>query len=764
MTDPLEELREAARASLAPVEGEVAVPGLVDPVEVLLDRWGIPYVSAASLDDLWFAQGYLQASERLFQIELALRASAGRLSEWFSDLALPSDRFARTVGFARIGEREAERWGAASLAMMRRFVDGARAFVASAPAPPIEYAMLASTPELPEDLGAWAAAFAYLAWGLSGNWDRELLRHRLAERRGPGAVETFLPPLPADPPELAAASLAGRLLDGLPRSAGQGSNGWVVSGARTASGAPLLANDPHLLVQQPQPWFEIHLRAPGYEARGVAFAFAPGIVAGTTAHHAWGITNVSGDVQDLYVERLSEDGSAAEFEGAWEPLVVRTERIEVRGGAPVDLEVRETRHGPLLDAVPIGSRSSEFVPVEGTFALRWTAADGLLEPANLIDIVRAASFEAFREALRGVSCPGQNVLYADADGTIGLQCTGLYPIRRRGDGTAPVAGWTSEHEWDGYVSFEELPWSTSPGPDYLVAANNRIHDEDYPHLIGLDVHVPLRARRIAERLEGVDAVTAGECAAIQVDTVSLAARRLLPRLLEASASSDRARDALEWLGTWDADLAARSREAAVYEVWLGAIASAVFGEGEDPETFAAYFAAREAFVCSALPAMLEAGWTATGGGETRNDLLGSALEASLDRLEQELGADPSAWRWGALHRARFAHPLARLPGLGELFVAAEQEIGGDEQTVLQAGVDGRLGFDVTVVPSWRQVVDLSNVDATHAVLSTGQSGNPASPHWNDQSPLWAAGELRPCPLTRPAVEAAAEHRLVLVPG
>ena len=762
MADPLEELRQAARAALAPVEGEVSVPGLAEPVEVLRDRWGIAYVSAASLDDLWFAQGYVQASERLFQIELALRAAAGRLSEWFSDVSVPADRFARTVGFGRIGAREAERWTDASIAMMRRFVDGARAFVDSSPASPLEYAMLAVAPALPEDLGSWAAAFAYLAWGLSGNWDRELLRMRLAETKGPDAVRTFLPPLPVDPPGLAAASLAGRLLDGLPRSPGQGSNAWVVSGARTASGAPILANDPHLLVQQPQPWFEVHLRAPGYEARGVAFAFAPGIVAGTTAHHAWGITNVSGDVQDLYVERLSDDGSAAEFDDAWEPLAVRTERIEVRGADPVDLEVRETRHGPLLDTVPIGSRNNEFVPLGGSFALRWTATDGLLEPAALIGIVRADSFDAFREALRGVSCPGQNVLYADVDGAIGLQCTGLHPIRRSGDGTVPAAGWTSEHGWEGYVPFDELPWSRGHGASFLVAANNRIHDEDYPHLIGLDMHVPLRARRIAERLRADEAVTAAACAAIQVDTMSLAAQRLLPHLLRATAGSERARDALARLATWDGDLAAGSREAAVYEAWLAAIAPAVF-DGDDERTFAAYIAAREAFVCSALPAMLDSGDPSPDGG-TWGELLGRALEATLDRLEAELGADPTGWRWGALHRARFAHPLARLPGLGAMFVAAEHEIGGDEQTVLQSGVDGRLGFEATVVPSWRQVVDLSNVDDAMAVLSTGQSGNPASPHWNDQSPLWAAGELRACPFTRPAVEAASEHRLVLMPG
>ncbi len=746
MADPLDELREAARAALPRLEGEVAVPGLRAPVEVLRDRWGIPYLSAASLEDLWFAQGYVQASERLFQIELALRASGGRLCGWFSDLTLPADRFARTVGFHRIGALEAERWNEASRTMMDRFVQGARAWVAGMPAPPLEYAMLAVAPELPEDLEEWAAAFAYLAWGLSGNWDHELLRLRLSEALGTEAAAALLPPLPADPPGLAAGSLAGRLLEGLPRSSGTGSNNWVVAGSRTASGRPLLANDPHLLAQQPAPWFELHLRAPGYEARGVAFPFAPGIVVGATSHHAWGVTNVSGDIQDLYVERLNDDGTAAEFDGGWEPLTVRSESIEVRGGPPVTFDVRETRHGPILETATVGVTGTEYERLDGTFALRWAAVDGLLEPSALVDLVRATSFEGFREALRGLSCPGQNVVYADVDGTIGFQCSGRFPLRRAGDGSAPVAGWTSEHEWDGYLPYEELPWSKDPGSGFIVTANNRIHDEDYPHLIGLDFHPPFRARRIAELLEGNGTVTVDDVGSMQVDTRSLPARRLLPWLLETEARSDRARRALGALEGWPCDLRADSAAAAVYEVWIGRIAALAFGgEGDRRALFDAYFAWREAFVCTALPAMLEERRTPPAG-RSWPEILAAALEDAVDFLAERLGADERDWRWGALHRVRFAHPLARMPGLGPLFVAAEHELGGDEQTVLQAGIDARLGFDAVVIPSWRVVVDLSDPDATRAVLTTGQSGNPASPHWNDQSALWAAGALRPCPV------------------
>jgi penicillin amidase len=758
--DPLHELREAARAALAPTEGELELPGLQEPVEVLRDRWGIPYLSASSLEDLWRAQGFVQASERLFQIDLALRAGTGRLSEMFGELTLPADRFARTVGLHRIGAREAERWNGRSRAMVDAFVAGARAFVEQMPAPPVEYSLLGLRPELPEDPGAWASALAYVAWGLSGNWDAELLRARLRERV-PELAGALLPPCAPEPPWLAAGSLGGRLLDGVPRSRGAGSNSWVVAGSRTATGRPLLANDPHLLVGQPPPWFELHLRAPGYEARGVALPFAPGILIGTTPHHAWGITNISGDVQDLYIERLSEDGTAAAFEGGWEPLALREETILVRGAEPVTITVRETRHGPLLDTIPVGVALTEFAPVTATLALCWTATEGLLEPSALVDLVQAGSFEEIREVLRALSCPGQNVVYADVEGTIGYQCTGRYPVRRSGDGSAPVPGWNGEHEWDGWIAYEDLPWSKDPGRGWIVTANDRTHDEDYPHLIGLDMHTGFRAERIAELLGAEPAIDLETSARMQTDTVSLPARRVLPRLLATPARGSDAAGALDLLRAWDGDLRADSAAAAVYQVWLGRIAARVLDAERDPETFAAYFAWREPFTCAALPALLDG--PAPGGGSW-DELLAAALEDAVAFLRERLGEDPSAWRWGALHRVRFAHPLARLPVVGASFVAAEHELGGDEQTVLQAGVDARLGFEAVVIPSWRVVVDLADPDRSMAVLPTGQSGNPASPHWSDQTELWARGELRPCPVSRPAVEAAAERSLWLRPG
>jgi penicillin amidase len=768
MDDLLEGLREGARAALSPVEGDRSVAGLREDVEVLRDEWGVAYISAAHIDDLWFAQGWVTASERCFQLELALRAATGRLSELFADATLPLDRFVRTIGLHRAGAAIAAGYDDASRSMMDCFRAGARAWLEVMPSPAPEYVLLGSTPELPDDEASWAAATAYLAWGLSGNWEAEVLRAAIADRVGWEAAGELLPGSVAGDGWPAAAALDLALPDGAPRrSPGQGSNNWVVSGERSSSGKPLLANDPHLLAQQPGAWLEMHLRAPGYEARGVAVPFLPGVLIGTTAHHAWGTTNVTGDTQDLYLERLSDDGAAALFEDVWYPVAVRREAIAVRGRtAPEILEVRETRHGPIIEAYLVGVLDPEVVEhrIGATYALRWVGAERSLSPSSAVAVARASSFEDFRDAVRAVECPGQNFVYADVDGTIGYQCTGAYPRRRAGDGTSPVPGWTSEHEWDGFVAFEELPWSKDPKRGYLATANQRIHDDAYPHLIGNDFHTPYRARRIVELLEARPLHSVETFAAMQSDTVSLPAREQLPSLLEATPATVTNRAALELLQAWDADLRADSAAAAVFEVWTSRIARRVVEPRLGAELFARYYAWRESFNDRLLPTILsepESGWW---GDDGRAEVLRRSLDDALQELEDRLGPDRGRWRWGSLHQVRFAGPLARVPAVSELFTAAVVELGGDEQTVAQAGCDARDGYPAAVVQSWRQVIDLADPDRSLGVLPTGQSGNPASPHWSDQAPLWAAGEHHALPLSRRAVESAAATALHLTPG
>jgi penicillin G amidase len=764
VNDFIEGLRGTAAASAFPTERDLRLAGLAAPVEIGRDAWGAAYLRASSQDDLWFAQGAVTAGERLFQLDLILRSANGRLSEVFSERTLEADRFARTIGFHRAGAKLLEGWSERDHAMHARFRDGVFAWIDAMPARPVEYTLLDLDVDIPRDEGAWAAAFCLLAWGLSGNWDTELLRMWIDDAAGHEAVARLLPPPPTDPPTVPAGAHLGAVFDAIPRAPGAGSNDWVVAGTKTASGAPLLANDPHLPVQQPAPWIELHLEAPGYRVRGVALPFSPGVLLGTTAHHAWGVTNVSGDVQDLYVEHLDAGGDAASFDGAWEPLTIHRESIAVRGEDDVVLEVRETRHGPLVDVYPNGINDVAYEPIgaDVALALRWTGAQGFgIRPSLVLEAAGATDFPSFRQAALGLTCPGQNFVYADVDGTIGYCCSGVFPVRRAGDGSAPVPGWTSGHEWDGWIPSEELPWAENPGRGFLATANNRIHDDAYPHMIGRDFHTPHRVRRIAERLTASDAHDVASMTALQVDTVSLASSRTLPLMLAAVPAPEDplVRAALDLLRGWEGDMAAGSAAAAVFNVWSARIARGVLFPTLGEDLTDRYHGWRETFQCEVLPELLS-----DRNGWVDAELLGSTLGEAVAELRTAQGEDPAAWSWGALHRLRLRHPLGTIPGLDALFLAVDAPIGGDEQTVLQTGFDGRAGWEAAIAPSWRVVWDLGDLDRSVGVLPSGNSGNPASPHWNDQSADFLAGRTHALPFTEEAVEAAVVSRLRLLPG
>ena len=774
-------LKEVARRGLPPVEGEVRAPGLEAPVEVIRDGWGVPHIYARSLHDAWFAQGYVVASERLFQLEFFGRLGTGRLSELFSELTVPVDRYVRTIGWNRIGERLGAQYDDLSLEMVHAFAGGARFWLETMPEKPVEYHVLDAEPWLAEDdelPAIGAASGAFMAWGLSRNWDHELLRAEIAERLGPEAMRELFPDLDTEAAVVEAGKEGGPsrlalLRDAILPPPGQGSNNWVVAGSRTASGKPLLANDPHLAVATPSIWFECHLSAPGLEVAGVSLPFSPGVVIGHNDRIAWGFTNTEGDVQDVYLERISEDGRSVEYRGEWEPLIVHREEISVRGRDEPDvLEVRESRHGPLMTAYTVGV--ADPVIVEGgirrSYALRWVGAEAGIQPSTLHRLNTARDWDGFRAALEAWRCPGQNVVYADTDGNIGYQMLGVYPIRRRGDGTVPVPGWTDDYEWDGWIPFDELPRAFNPDEGFLCTANNKVHGDDYPHLITRDWLPPYRARRLAELITQTERHTVESFARMQLDTVSLPAREIAPSLSRIEPVDDRQKSALAMIAQWDGDLAADSAPAALYEVWCEHIARAVLGRVMDDELLTHFHGRREwsnAFQYQVLPTLLRyptGRWFGADGAAARDRVLGAALDAALDDLTTRLGDDMESWRWGSLHRVRFAGRLAIIPDLADLFTAGEVEVGGDEQTVHQGMFEPGLSYEVVVAPSWRQVIDLADLDASVGTNTVGQSGNPASPHFGDLVELWGSGRHHPMPFSREAVERAAEATLRLLPG
>ncbi|MGH2723626.1 MAG: penicillin acylase family protein [Actinomycetota bacterium] len=777
----VEMLEQGARQALPPVEGEVRVPGLRGPVEVKRDRWGVPHIYASTLADVSFAQGYVIASERLFQLEFLGRVGQGRLSELFGELTLPVDRFVRTAGWNRAARRIAAGYDDRSRELGAAFAAGTRAWVETMPSKPIEYQVIGVDPALPseeEATEAGAAGAVVLAWSLSRNWDHELLRAEIAERAGIDVMRELFPDLDTEAP----VALAGKngdpdrtalLRDAILPPSGQGSNNWVVAGRRTETGKPLLANDPHLAVAFPSVWFECHLSAPGLDVAGVTFPFAPGVVIGHNDHIAWGFTNTEGDVQDLYLERLSGDGRSAEYEGAWEPMTVHREEISVRGRAePEVLEVRESRHGPLLDSYMVGIADPQVVEggITRSYALRWVGAEHAVQPSVVFALDTARDWQEFRAAMERWTCPGQNAVYADTEGNIGYQLTGRYPVRRKGDGTVPVPGWTSEYEWDGWVPFDELPRALNPDDGFLCTANNKVHDDGYPHNLGRDFLPPFRVRRIAQLITERERHSVESFARMQTDTLSLPAAQLLPHLLDIEPADDGQKEALALLAEWDRDLGAGSAPAAIYEVWCEHVARATLRPMLGEDLFTHFHGRRQwtnAFQYQVLPTILAyptARWWGGDGRAARDRVLREALGSALDELRRELGEDVASWRWGALHKASFVARLAMIPDLAGLFTGGVVEMGGDEQTILQALFEPGWSYDVAVAPSWRQIIDLSDLDASVGVYPGGQSGNPTSPHFADQIELWAEGRAHPLPFTPAAIEEHAASTLRLIPS
>jgi len=780
MTDLAQQVLEQARRALPPVEGRIRPGGLQRDVEVIRDRWGVPHIYAQRLHDLFFAQGFVTASERLFQLDFMLRLGSGRLAGLFSGIALDLDQFIRTVGWNRAGRRVADGYDDLSVEMAHAHLAGVRAWLDVMPARPPEYEVLDLEPQLPEEDGltAGASAAVFMAWGLSTNWDAELLRAEIADRLGYEAMGALFPDASTEPAIVVAGKEGGTdgrrsaldiLRSAPPIPNGQGSNNWVLAGTRTVTGMPFLCNDPHLVTQMPSIWFECHLSSPDYEASGVTLPFSPGIVIGHTAHHAWGFTNVGGDTQDLYLERLSDDGTAALHNGRWEPMTVHREEIEVRGGDPMVVEARETRHGPILDSYMVGTAAPQVVTggITETFALRWTGFDRAIQPSTLYRMATARSFGEFREAVRTWECPGQNMVYADVEGTIGYQCTGTYPIRREGDGTLPVPGWSDQYEWDGAIPFEELPWAENPEEGFLATANQKIHDDSYPYLIGKDFLPPYRARRIVQMITTTEKHSRDTLARMHMDTMSIPARHIVGILAEVEPADDAQKEALSHLDGWDGDLAEDSVAACIYEVWTKHIALAVLSDRLGPELLDHFWGRRQwtnQFQYQVLPSILEfptAMWFGADGTAARDDVLRAALDGAVAELTATLGDDMTAWRWGALHKVRFPGPLAIIPDLAEVFTGGVVETGGDEQTVRQSMWEPGAGYDAVIIPSWRQIIDLSDIDASVGIHTTGQSGNPASPHYRDFVQPWAKGEYHPLPFSREKVEEHAASILVL---
>jgi penicillin amidase len=818
-----------ARASLPQLDGELRLSGLGGPVEVLFDGFGVPHVYAAGPEDAWFVAGVLHARERLWQMELYRRAAYGRLSEVLGERTLAVDQRFLTLDLRAAAEAEWRSTPPAVREALPRYAAGVNAHLrlATGRRRPLELQVLGLIPDEWTPIDSLAVG-RLLAWRLAENHQAELVRHALAARFGlseairlggryppdaPSVMQGLAasalsrregPALPASevsgpsrreasaPPASVASSgsrraapalptnvVSGLAMSGLewlqPSARRGGSNNWVIAGKRTATGRPLLANDPHLQMEFPGVWYEMHLVAAGLDVIGVTVPGTPFVVLGHNARIAWGMTNTGADVQDLFIERIDLARREYLFQGQWLPVQVERKEIAVAGGDTRSFEVWRTRHGTVFAEVgleweqapawlsPAHQRDGE----RRAFTLRWDATGremaGAFEALN-----RSGSWSDFTAAIERFAAPSQNFVYADIEGNIGYAMSGALPERSGSVGSWPNDGTTGEGQWTGSIPPSSLPRLFNPDRGYITSSNNLI-DRQWSGLITRDWAAPYRATRLSRLIEAAEQVDLSTAATWQNDVTSLAAIDVLAHVDAALAAAGKQQDTpaanvLSELRAWDRRMDARP-VGTLYQQFEDALWRRTFSDEMGEPLFSRFYEWAGAERPAGVYAILDdptSRWYADiatlDRRETRDDIYVLAARDAAAESASEGRA------WTDAHIARFDHPLGSAAApLAWLFNRGPVPLPGDSYTINRASYHRLRPFAVWEVVSWRQIFDVGQWDQTRVVLPAGQSGHPLSPHYVDQTELWRTGQYRAQPFSRRAVEESRAHRLLLVP-
>ena len=790
MDEDIRQMKVLARKSLSPTSGTTTVAGLKDEVRIVRDKWGVPHIFANNVEDLFFAEGYTHAQDRLWQMEFTRRVACGTLAEMLGEAALDFDIFMRTAGFKRTAEVAAEimKKEFDDLTMGLPYIQGVNEFIKrSIDNPPFEFAVLGWQPS-PWTLTDTCACSLYSIWWTSMSWCVEILRASLIERLGEKRARELFPSFPPEASLVVASqrqsddigAYMSALQKGLSRYANSdlshaACNNWAVDGAKSSTGKPILAHDWHMPISMPCWYYEVHLIAPGFNVVGATFPGMGDVVLGHNGRIAWNETALPAAIMDTYVEKFNPDNSHQYlYQGKWEEVEVHLEQFHVRDrDQPVTREVLITRHGPVMDSIIVGLTNPEIkkLPHQG-IAVRWIGHD----PSNLVlsgqafwKLNQAKNWEEFRNALRlYVLYPG-NFVYADTDGNIGYQASGLIPIRAKGQGLVPVPGWTGEYEWVGYIPFDELPSAFNPPTHFLATANNKMVHEDYPYHITHDWLASHRVRRIVQLLNAKEKYSLEDFKKMQGDVYSLWAEQLVPFVTRLKAQDRRQSQALSYLSSWDLNMDKDSVAATIFHVLYMKLANNILGEKLGQESYEQYLCFSQHHLL-AIPQLLEyhdSYWF--GGGpesnlEKRDRVIHLSLVQALDELTKVLGKDMSTWRWGRLHFATFRHALGIAPPMDQILNAGPVEVGGDWTTVNPGSYEYRENVaSVVAIAAYRHIIDLGDLSKSVAMLPTGQSGQPGSKHYRDFVEPWSKVEYHPMLYNMEDIERETKEVLLLVP-
>ena len=747
--------------------------GLSQPVRITRDRWGIPHIAAQNTHDLFFAQGFVQAQDRLFQMDLWRRSSQGRLSEVLGANFVERDAMTRRVQYR--GDREADwnSYGPDAKAIATAFVRGVNAWVALARANPPEPFLLAGwlpEPWQPDDLLSRMEAFT-----MTGTAKADVMRARIVAAVGTSMTAALMPLDPPAPTVVPAgldpSTISYVLGDALKRigtapffvglaapvraARSDGSNNWVVSGARTATGKPILANDPHRDLDHPSLRYLVHLNAPGWNVIGSVVPWFPGVAIGHNERIAWGLTIFNGDVQDVVVEKVNpENPHQVSDGGRWVDTEIVHDAIPVRGAAkPFEYDREYTRRGVIFAT----DKEKHLA-----FALRWVGTEpGTAGYLSAVSLDRAKSWEEFRRELARWKMPGENFVYADVDGNIGYQAAQLVPARTSADGTLPVPGWTGAYDWRDWYTLDDLPHAFNPPAGHFATANNNTIPRGDKRPIGYEWGSPARINRIQEALGNRRSLTVEDFEHLQHDVLAWNAVQLVPLLAPLHAADPDVEAARQKLVAWDRQMTASSPVPTLYALWERALLEKIAARHFDASFAKEYVARALEDVDPIVPAVTKPTEAVFGKdpAKARDALLIDALASARGEWITVAGSD-GALPWGRLHTALFTHPLAVTALARQRFNVGPFDRPGYDDTVM-ATYGSNLRQEGGA--SYREILDVADWDRSVATSAPGQSESPSSPHFADLAKLWAAGTYFQLAYSDAAVQAAAESTLTLVP-
>lgn len=771
-------LKEISRTRLPKIDGKLSISGLKEDVEIIRDELGIAHIYANNINDLMFAQGYVHAQDRLFQMELNRKVARGTLSEIIGIKALDSDRIARTMGYERVAKLDWELFDESEQQIIIDYCHGINAYITSADFKlPIEFTLLKFKPEKwhPMDVASFSRLLiSLLTWG----WYDEIIRAKLIEAVGAAAAAELDNTYPKENPITLPKGIEFNILDvsgkfqamkGPYMPQISGSNAWTLSGTKTKTGKPFLCNDPHLTLKNPNIWYLNHLHCPNLHASGVTAPGLPMVQIGHNENIGWGITLSYTDIEDVFVEKFTDDTCTTYIhEGKLNDTTIIEEKIFVKGEKmPIIEKVYQTVHGTLISDVTGHSNMKltlcSMAYQAGTSTKGWFLLN------------KAKNWNEFADAVKYITAPGLNIVYADKDNNIGYYNSGKVPVRDKASASVPQPGWTGEHDWKAFIPFDEMPHSLNPQNGYIVTANHKIEPDDFPHFLG-DIYMNgYRANRLEKMIQRKEKLEPKDFTEMQMDFYCTPGKLFAAHFKNLQMENAELQQYVDMLLAWDGVLHPDKIEGSIYKVAKLMTVKKLYGSAIHDNKlidellgrgYHAIFGPVNSFLGHNTPTLLrilddaDSFWLKAAGGKEK--LLREGFKNAIDWLKLNYGVKTHKWKWGNLHAIVFPYALSVQPPLDKVFDVGPYPIGGDTDTPFQTFIMAAEGYGGELAaPSYRQIIDFSDFDKSTVIMPLGNSGNMASPYYKNQLRDWFEGKDYPMCWTRKKVEEHQKHKLLL---